>query len=280
MKEKKITVKIISAWKRRLEEDEKSPSTVSKYVHDLEVFRFFCGEKTVEKSLTLAYKRELEKRYTHTSANSMIAALNSFLAFAGWQEAKLKQFKIQRSAFVPEDKELSRQEYARLVSSAEKSGKEKIKLILQTICATGIRVSELKWITVESVRLGYAQVNCKKKSRTVFIVRKLQKKLLYYIKKEKLSSGAVFRNRKGEPIGRVSVWKQMKALCLSAQVLTKKVFPHNLRHLFARTFYGREKDIVKLADILGHSSINTTRIYTVTTGMEHRRCMEGLCLIL
>ena len=188
--------------------------------------------------------------------------------------------KIQRQIYCPEEKELSREEYYRLVNAAGRKGDERLQLILQTICSTGIRVSELKFITAEAVKCGEAEVSCKGKNRKVFIVRALQKKLALYIKKHHIRSGAVFITRSGKPVCRSNVWRQMKKLCQTAGVLPSKVFPHNLRHLFARAFYRQEKDIVKLADVLGHASINTTRIYTVTTGEEHRRKMECMRLIL
>ena len=187
---------------------------------------------------------------------------------------------MQKKAFCSEDKELTRAEYVRLVNTAKEKGNERLNLRLQTICGTGIRVSELQFITVEAVRKCEAVVSCKNKTRTVFIVRELQKKLLNHIKSKGITTGCIFITKSGKPMSRCNIWSEMKALCEQAGVSPDKVFPQNLRHLFARTFYGIEKDIVKLADILGHSSINTTRIYIITTGAEHKRKMEIMRLII
>ena len=192
----------------------------------------------------------------------------------------VKQYKIQKSAFCPEEKELTKAEYMRLVQAAKRNSNERLNLIIQTICGTGIRVSELQYITVEAVHKSEAFVNCKGKNRRIFIVAELRKKLLQYIKRQNIKSGAVFVTKNGKPVSRHNIWRDMKALCKDAGVSPSKVFPHNLRHLFARTFYGIEKDIAKLADILGHTSINTTRIYIITTATEHKRKMENMRLII
>ena len=260
--------------------EERSAATVEKYVRDVSFFATFAGERKVEKQLILDYKSELGARFAVSSANSMIAALNSFLRFCGWRELCIKQFKVQRQAYCPEEKELTRAEYVRLLTAATARKNQKLNLIIQTICATGIRVSELQYITVEAVCHGEATVHCKGKVRRIFIVQALKKKLLRYVKEQQIRTGPVFVTKQGRPISRYSVWKEMKALCAQANVLPAKVFPHNLRHLFARTFYGVEKDIAKLADLLGHASINTTRIYIVTTGAEHKKKMEHMRLII
>lgn len=275
-----INVTLIKQFEKQLRNDEKSEATISKYMHDIECFVKFANGQSVDKALTLTYKLELDKIYAVASANSMIAALNAFLRFVGWNDCCIKQFKVQKKAYCSEEKELTRAEYIRLVEAAKKKGNERLNLILQTICGTGIRVSELQYITVEAVRRGEAVVSSKNKTRTVFIVRELQKKLLRYIKAKNIASGCVFITRTGKPIDRTNIWREMKRLCKQAGVSSDKVFPHNLRHLFARTFYGIEKDIAKLADILGHTSINTTRIYIITTGAEHRRKMEHMRLII
>ena len=210
----------------------------------------------------------------------MIASLNSFFLFIGKTDLIIKTIKEQRQLFCSEDKELSKEEYTRLVSAAKSRGNWRLILIIQTICGTGIRVSELKYITVEAVERGEAVVLCKGKRRSVFIVKALQKKLLRYIKEQKIKTGSVFVTKTGKPINRTNIWRDMKNLCKEANVNPQKVFPHNLRHLFARVFYGIEKDIAKLADILGHSSINTTRIYIISTGSEHRQRMEGMRLVV
>ena len=209
-----------------------------------------------------------------------IAAMNCFLRFCGWHDLCVKQFKMQREVYCSEEKELTRAEYIRLLEAANAKHNERLNLIIQTICGTGIRVSELQYITVEALHNGEAIVNCKGKNRRVFIVPELKKKLLRYVKEQGISTGTVFVTRGGNPVSRHSIWKDMKELCDQANVSPSKVFPHNLRHLFARTFYGIEKDIAKLADILGHASINTTRIYIVTTGAEHKRKMEHMRLII
>lgn len=210
----------------------------------------------------------------------MLASLNGLFSFLGWEDCRVKSVKLQRQIYCPEEQELTKAEYIRLVHTAKQKGNERLNLILQTICGTGIRVSELQYITVEAVKNGEATVSLKGKTRSVFLVKELRKKLIRYAAKQNIQSGAVFITRTGKPMNRTNIWREMKGLCRQAGVNPKKVFPHNLRHLFARTFYGIEKDIAKLADILGHSSINTTRIYIISTGSEHRRRMEHMRLII
>ena len=263
-----------------LRNEERSAATIEKYMRDVRYFAMFIGDTEISKQTVLEYKSRLGETYAVASANSMIAALNCFLRFCGWHDLCVKQFKIQREVYCSEEKELTRAEYIRLLEAANAKHNERLNLIIQTICGTGIRVSELQYITVEALQNGEAIVNCKGKNRRVFIVPELKKKLLSYVKKQKISTGTVFVTRGGKPVSRNSIWKDMKALCEQANVSPSKVFPHNLRHLFARTFYGIEKDIAKLADILGHASINTTRIYIVTTGAEHKRKMEKMRLII
>ena len=280
MEERKITNQMIAKFESALRNDEKSELTVEKYLRDVRRFIAFSSGKQIDKSLVLAYKAELEKEYAVASANSMIASVNAFFRFAGWLDLCVKQFKVQRKTFCNEEKELTKAEYIRLCKTAEEQKNERLNLILQTICGTGIRVSELQFITVEAAGRGEAIVSCKNKTRTVFIVRELQKKLLSYCKRRGITSGQIFVTKTGKPMSRTNIWREMKNLCKETGVNPNKVFPHNLRHLFARVFYGIEKDIAKLADILGHSSINTTRIYIITTGTEHRRKMENMRLIL
>ena len=280
MKKRRIAPKDVQSFVQFLREEEKSAATVEKYTHDVRCFAEYIGKNEVDRERVLAYKTHLGESYAPTSANSMIAALNAFLRFLGRQELCVKQFRIQREAYCSEEKELSRAEYMRLLETARRRKNERLWLVLQTICGTGIRVSELQHITVESLHRGEAQVSCKGKKRRVFLVPELRRLLLAYVKSQKRESGAIFVTRSGHPISRHLIWREMKALCAEAGVAPGKVFPHNLRHLFARTFYGIEKDIVRLADVLGHASINTTRIYTVTTGEEHRRQMENMHLIL
>ena len=275
-----ITNSMIGDFENYLHSDEKSENTIKKYLRDVRAFCEFAAAQQINKTVVMEFKASLVENYEITSANSMIAAINAFLRFMGWVDCCIKQFKIQKKAFCSEEKELTKAEYIRLVNATKAEGNERLNLILQTICGTGIRVSELQFITVEAVRKGEAIVSCKNKTRTVFIVRELQKKLLNYIKSKGITTGCIFITKSGKPMSRCNIWREMKALCEQAGVSPDKVFPHNLRHLFARTFYGIEKDIAKLADILGHSSINTTRIYIITTGAEHKRKMENMRLII
>lgn len=278
--ERIITILMIGDFENYLRSDEKSDNTIEKYIRDVKAFFEFARAREISKFVVMEFKSSLVENYEITSANSMIASVNAFLRFMGWVDCCIKQFKVQKKAFCSEEKELTKAEYIRLVNAAKQKGNERLNLILQTICGTGIRVSELQFITVDAVRKGEAIVSCKNKTRTVFIVRELQKKLLNYIKTKGITTGCIFITKSGKPMSRCNIWREMKALCQQAGVSPDKVFPHNLRHLFARTFYGIEKDIAKLADILGHSSINTTRIYIITTGAEHKRKMENMRLII
>lgn len=280
MKKRKLETKKMQAFAQYLKDEERSSATVEKYMHDVRCFAAFVGNNEISKQTVLEYKNQLGASYAVSSANSMIAALNSFLRFCGWLDLCIKQFKVQRQAYCSEDKELTRAEYLRLLDAANAKHNERLNLMIQTICGTGIRVSELQYITVEALYLGETTVNSKGKKRRIFLVPELKKKLLRYVKAQKIASGAIFVTKRGNSISRNYIWKEMKALCEYAKVSPSKVFPHNLRHLFARTFYAIKKDIAKLADILGHASINTTRIYIVTTGEEHRRQMENMHLIL
>lgn len=275
-----LQLKKMNEFQQYLNENERSSLTVQKYMHDIKCFFDYVGGKEISKQSVMEYKKMIGGSYAVTSANSMIAALNSFFRFCGWHELCVRQFRVQRKAYCSEAKELTRAEYFRLLDAANKKHNERINLIIQTICGTGIRVSELQYITVEALNNGEADVSCKGNNRKIFIVKELKKKLIRYVKEKKLTKGPIFVTRTGRPISRNNIWKEMKALCEQAQVAPSKVFPHNLRHLFARTFYGIEKDIAKLADILGHASINTTRIYILTTGSEHKRKMEHLRLII
>lgn len=279
MEERKIKDTQIQSFYQYLIREEKSRATVEKYLRDVRAFAVYVGEEIISKEVVMAWKKELQiKEYAVRSINSMLASLNSLLDFLGWSDCKVKSIKQQKQIYCAEEKELSRAEYMRLLEAAEK--KPQLQLVMKTICGTGIRVSELKFFTVENVKQGEVTVNCKAKSRTVLIPSKLRKLLLDYSRKEKIRSGVIFINRNGEPLNRSCIWAQMKSLCEEAGVNPGKVFPHNLRKLFARTFYGIEKDIAKLADILGHSSIDTTRIYIMTTGIEHRRIIERLGLVV
>ena len=280
MKERVLTRDIIEMFKEHLILEERSEATIEKYVRDVLAFSTFVGGTEISKETVIAYKNKLKNVYAARSVNSMLASINSLFSFLGWYDLKVKSIKIQQQIFCPEEKELTRGEYERLVKAAKAKKNERLCLILQTICGTGIRVSELQFITVESVRRGEATVSCKGKTRVVFIVRELQKKLLRYAAGQGITEGSIFITRGGRPISRTNIWRDMKGLCKQAGVNPNKVFPHNLRHLFAHVFYSIEKDIAKLADILGHSSINTTRIYIISTGKEHRRYIENMKLII
>ena len=280
MKGHYLTSREIERFRNYLREEEKSENTMEKYIRDVTAFSAFC-DGTITKDTVIAYKQNLiDSGYAVRSINSMLASINSLFSFLGWYELRVKSLKVQQQVSCPEEKEMTKAEYERLCRTAERKQNERLCLILQTICGTGIRVSELQFITVEAVRKGEATVSLKGKTRSIFIVRDLQKKLLRYISEQHIMTGAIFITRTGKPMSRTNIWREMKSLCIEAEVNPEKVFPHNLRHLFARVFYGIEKDIAKLADILGHSSINTTRIYIISTGTEHRQRMERMRLIL
>ena len=281
MKGRIITETIIAKFKTYLQNEEKSTNTIEKYIRDVKAFATYANGVNITKEIVISYKNKLiSDNYAVRSINSMIASLNSLFMFLGWEASKVKSIKLQRQIYCPEEKELTKAEYMRLVNTAKQKGNERLNLLIQTICGTGIRVSELQYITVESVKCGEAIVSLKGKTRSVFIVRDLQKKLLRYAAEQGIKTGTIFITRSGKAMSRTNIWREMKNLCEQANVNPDKVFPHNLRHLFARTFYGIEKDIAKLADILGHSSINTTRIYIITTGNEHRQRMENMRLIV
>ena len=281
MKGKILTEEMAKAFGKYLRREEKSENTVKKYLRDVRAFAAYLNGAEVTKETVITFKSKLlGESYSVRSINSMLASLNGLFSFLGWEDCRVKSVKLQRQIYCPEEKELTKAEYMRLVDTAKQKGNERLNLILQTICGTGIRVSELQYITVEAVKNREATVALKGKTRSVFLVKELRKKLIRYAAKQNIQSGAVFITRTGKPMNRTNIWREMKGLCKQAGVNPKKVFPHNLRHLFARTFYGIEKDIAKLADILGHSSINTTRIYIISTGSEHRRRMEHMRLII
>lgn len=263
-----------------LKQEERSESTRKQYQREILWFLSDLEEKELTKESAVAYKQKLEKKYQPVSVNAKLAALNSFFRFIGKSDLCLKLLKIQRKAYCPAEKELSRAEYLRLIKTAENKKNKKLSLLLQTICGTGIRVSEVKYITSEAVQRGEAIIQLKGKTRTILLPRKLQSSLKKYLRQQQIVSGPVFITKTGHPLDRSNIWKMTKGLCKDAGVDEKKVFPHNLRHLFARCFYSIDKDIAKLADILGHSSINTTRIYIITSGREHRRCLDTMGLVV
>ena len=280
MEERILTADIIEDFRKNLELQEKSTSTIEKYIRDVKAFSVYAENSAITKEKVIAYKKYLRNNYAVRSVNSMLASINSLFNSLEWHDLKVKSLKLQQQVFCSEDRELTKAEYARLCKTAKRKKNKRLNLILQTICGTGIRVSELQYITVEAAKQGEAVVNCKAKTRSVFIVKELKQKLLRYAAEQNIKSGMIFATRTGKPISRTNIWREMKALCDEANVNPGKVFPHNLRHLFARAFYGIEKDIAKLADILGHSSINTTRIYIISTGTGHRHRMENMRLII
>lgn len=260
MTERSLNEDILLNFKEHLVIEEKSPATIEKYLRDTRAFFAFIGYDTITKEKVIEYKQFLiEQKYAVKSINSMLASINSLFCFLGWQSCRVKSLKVQRQIYCTEEKKLTKEEYMRLLEASKH--KVQLNLILQTICSTGIRVSELKYFTVEAVRKGEISVQCKNKARRILIPGKLKKRLLLYAKKSGIKTGVIFVARNGKPLDRSSIWARMKRLCDAANVNPSKVFPHNLRKLFARTFYGIEKDIAKLADILGHGSIETTRIY-------------------
>lgn len=269
----------ISRYIQFLFTQERAPNTLKKYRHDLENLRRFLGNQPLSKELLLLWKKKLAEQFSPKTVNSMLAAANGFLCFTGRRDLCVKPLKIQKNLFAEERKELSKAEYIRLIQVAKQQKKQRLALVIETICATGIRVSELQFVTVEAVRCGRAEIANKGKRRIIFLPSKLRKLLDNYAQKEKITAGAVFITRSGNSLDRSNIWREMKSLCEAAGVDKAKVFPHNLRHLFARTFYSMEKDLSRLADILGHSSINTTRIYTMESGSVHARKIECLGLV-
>lgn len=276
---KKITQEMVVNFKRFLINEEKSLATLEKYIRDINAFREWLGARIVEKVRVLEYKAYLVENYAPASANSMLSSINSFFEFNEWHELKVKMLKIQKQIFADKNKELTKAEYERLLDAAKSKKNERLYYLMQTICSSGIRVSELKSITIEAVKERRAIIKCKGKMRIIILPKELCKMLAEYAKEQKITSGPVFVTKSGKPLDRSAIWKMMKQLCETAGVPKEKVFPHNLRHLFARTYYTIQKDIVRLADILGHSSINTTRIYTMETGDIHRRQIQKLGLL-
>lgn len=274
-----ITQTHIDTYCLSLLADERAAGTISKYRHDLTAFAHWLDGRTVTKETAAGWKSHLSHcSYAPRTINSMLAALNSFFRFMDWH-IKVKFLKIQRQIFRDSAKELTKEEYDRLLTAARESGQERLALIMETLCATGIRVSELRYITVEAARAGRATITLKGKIRTILLPAKLCRKLVKYAKKQKTASGEIFLTKSGRPITRRQVWYELKRLCKAAGVEPTKVFPHNLRHLFATTFYRACRDIVRLADMLGHSSIDTTRIYLMVSGTEQQRQLDRLGLV-
>ncbi|MCI7473197.1 MAG: site-specific integrase [Clostridiales bacterium] len=280
MKKRMITAELLGCFEQHLREEERSGATLEKYLREVRQFAAWLSGAQVSKAAVAQWKEYLLScRYHPSTINGKLTALDRFLSCCGWQDCRVRHLKLQRQLFREDRRELTKYEYSRLVSTAERQKKDRLALLIETICATGIRVSEVKYITLEAVQQNKAEVFLKGKIRTILIPGKLCRKLQKYARKNKITSGELFLTRSGHSLSRKQIWAEMKALCKDAGVESSKVFPHNLRHLFARTFYNACRDVAKLADVLGHSAIETTRIYLVSTGAEHTRMLERLKLI-
>ena len=280
MDSRTMTAESLSAFEQYLKTEERSDATIEKYLRDAWQFAAWLRGRTVTKEAAASWKEHLvEQSYDAGTVNGKLAALNAFFRFADWEDCRVKSLKRQRRVFREQKRELTQDEYARLLRAAETMGRERLKLLMETICGTGIRVSEVRYITVETVKAGKAEVALKGKIRTILLPAKLCRKLLKYAKRKKIASGEIFLTRSGKAMSRKQIWAEMKSICKKAGVETSKVYPHNLRHLFARCFYRACRDIAKLADVLGHSSVETTRIYLISTGAEHAKTLEGLRLV-
>lgn len=280
MNEYCLNRKNIETYLQYLREQEKSAGTLEKYKRELYELLSFLSGKNESKEELISWKAQLEQKYRPAGVNGRLVAANGFFSFFGRYDLRMKLLRIQKEIFAKEEKELTKGEYILLVQAAERKGNMRLSLVIQTICATGIRVSELQYITVESLKKGRAEVNCKGKRRVIFLPMDLLRKLKNYAKEKGISTGVIFCTRTGCPLNRCNIWSDMKKLCRDAQVNPQKVFPHNLRHLFARTFYSLEKYIAKLADLLGHSNIETTRIYIMESGREHQEKLEKMRLVI
>ena len=280
MNHRVITRQALCEFARYLYSEERNGSTIEKYLRDVGAFAAWLAGGEVSCEAAAAWKESLlERGYAPASVNAMAAAVNKFFTWAGWPECRVRPLRLQRRLFREERRELHQEEYLRLLGTARGLGRERLALLLETICSTGIRVSEVRYITVEAARRGTAEIALKGKIRTILLPGKLRRKLLKYAEKNKTASGEIFLTRNGTAISRKQIWAEMKRLCAKAGVAPEKVFPHNLRHLFARTFYRVSRDVARLADVLGHSSIETTRIYLISTGREHARALERLGLV-
>lgn len=280
MKKRKLTSEHLGGYRNYLRREERSPATIEKYIRDVEEFSRWLKGRAVTKETAVLWKAHLlDQGLMPVTVNTKLSALNGLFRFLGWAECRIKFLKIQRRIFREDSRALTREEYRRLLDTARARGRDQLALLMETICAAGMRVSELRYITVEAVRRGRAEISLKGKVRTILLPGKLCRKLIKYASKQKIALGEIFLTRDGRSLSRKQIWKEMKMLCSGAGVKASKVFPHNLRHLFATTFYRTSRDIVKLADLLGHSSINTTRIYLLSTSAEHIRELERLELI-
>ena len=280
MENKIMTTAQLHSFRAYLQDEERSEATVMKYLCEVTQFFSWLNNTEVTKSAVAEWKEHLlSKGYEPSTVNGKLTALDRFFDFQGWPDCKVKHLKLQRKLFRDDSRELTKAEYERLIATAEEMGKERLALLMEAICGTGIRVSEVQYLTVEAAQEGKAEIYLKGKVRTILISTKLCRKLLKYARKHKIASGEIFLTRGGKPLSRKQIWAEMKALCKKAGVAPSKVFPHNLRHLFARTFYRVCRDVAKLADVLGHSSIETTRIYLISTGAEHAKTLDLLRLV-
>lgn len=281
MNDRKLSMDMVSEFKKHLVAEDLAASTVQKYERDLTAFAAWAKDQEITKELVVQWRETLvSEKYAPATVNSMLAAVNTFFKFVGWYDCCVKFLRIQKKLFRDRSKELTQAEFRRLVDTAAAMGRYRQAMLLETICATGIRVSEVKYITVEAAQRGRTEISLKGKIRTILLAQKLCKKLLKYARKNKIASGEIFRTRSGKSLSRKQIWAEMKNLCKKAGVEASKVFPHNLRHLFATAFYRATKDIAKLADVLGHSSVETTRIYLLSTGEEHIRQLDRLGFVI
>ena len=276
---KTITNETAGKFEEYLRREERSDNTIAKYMRDIRFFRAWLGKRQIDKAAVSEYKKALCERYAAKSVNSMLSSLNALFAFTGQHGLRVKTLKIQRRIFADKEKELTKVEYKRLLTAAKKRKNEQLYYLMQTVASAGLRVSEIQYVTCEAVKCGQAVISCKGKIRQVFLPKQLCTMLKAYIKARNIKSGSVFITKTGKPLDRSNIWKMLKSVCKSAAVSRDKVFPHNFRHLFARTFYSLQKDIVRLADILGHSSIETTRIYTMESGEQHQKMLQKLGLL-
>lgn len=280
MEKRKISKREMNHFKNQLIQAEKSHATIEKYLRDLGAFVSYVGDEAIDKTMVVSYKEMLLEQYATSSVNSMLAAVNCFLREMGWYDCVVKTVKVQHQAFRSKERELTKEEYYRLLKAARKRNDQRLYLLMQTICATGIRVSELRFITVESLKTGRAKVSLKGKTRQVLMPKELIRELKLYCRVRKIQHGSIFVTRNGKPMDRSNILHAMKELCHDARVSRDKVFPHNLRHLFACLYYKVSKDLSRLADLLGHSNVNTTRIYTCVSGTEQQRQIDRLGLVI
>lgn len=280
MEDFKLTAERIAAYGRYLKQEERTPATLEKYLRDVRAFALWLDGRPVTREAVTGWKeRLLAERRAPSTVNAALSALNGLFRFLGWEGCRARFVKVQRRLFRDPARELSRTDYDRLITAARELGRERLALVMETICATGVRVSELRYLTVEAVQRGRAEISLKGKVRVILIPTKLARKLLKYAKKNKTVSGEIFLTGNGKSLSRRQIWAEMKRLCVQAGVEPSRVFPHNLRHLFATAYYRAYRDIAKLADVLGHSSIETTRIYLLTSGAEHQRQLDRLGLV-